>query len=380
MKIYIKKGTTNYKEKRLVNAIEKALTEKSESDPSFANGFKPATTFDELKEMHSKYCITDVEFTETKADAKPEEEFKTSDEKSNFDGQTKSTVEQADYSDFIDPFNREEPIVRGYVMDSGFKEDDGKPQAEEKTSFDEPKNHSESFQMPSEEDEKGNNDSGNTKNTTSDKKDKKDKPLKQESVNPSFDDMGAGRKKRSTKKLATMIVGAVCILAEKGCIWWTTKDITEDKLIQYELENTIDMQILLTLPNGQQQIVKNWFLQKLVDSKDLFKVGEQDRLDLIDNLVEVMLEKGIALTPTQELMANVGKTFLLDMGLKAYAFGAEISNVLSQLKQMTVAGVSGGTNESDYIPDAPDTFTENPAMETPQTEQASETGLAKIED
>jgi hypothetical protein len=153
--------------------------------------------------------------------------------------------------------------------------------------------------------------------------------------------MSNAKKRRSTKKLAQMIVQGACILAEKGCIWWTTKDITEDKLVQYELENTMDLQILLTLDEGQQITVREWFGSKVVQANTLFKVSDQDKEDLIDSLFEVLLEKGIAPTPMQELMINAVKTFVLDMGLKAFAMRMEIKSVLTQLVAM---------KEKDYTP------------------------------
>ena len=146
--------------------------------------------------------------------------------------------------------------------------------------------------------------------------------------------MDNAKKKRSTKRFATMIVEAVCLLAEKGCIWWTTKDITEDKLAEYEINGEMDLQILLTLEDNQQATVRSWFGQKVQEAQTLYSVSKEDKSDLIDSLYEVMLEKGIAPTPMQELMINAVKTFVIDMGVKAFMFNQQIKSVLTQLRQL----------------------------------------------
>ena len=51
-------------------------------------------------------------------------------------------------------------------------------------------------------------------------------------------------------------------------------------------------------------------------------------------MFEVLLEKGIAPTPMQELMINTAKVFLLDMGLKAFSMQQQIKSVLTQLISM----------------------------------------------
>jgi hypothetical protein len=356
-KIYVKRGATNYKEKRLIEAIQKAIVEKGGNVD-----FSPATNFEELKALHNELCIESADFVEVKNEngASTEEQHK------EFRTQSEKVIEKTETQSeqpFVDPFNEHEPIVRDYVTDNGFKEE-GSQQQEQKTTFDEPNSYKESFDMPTAEDEKGGKGASN-KN----KEDKKEK-VKAEPLNPKFDDMDNGKKKRSTKKFAKLIVDGVCLLAEKGCIWWTTKDITDDKLAQYELEDTMDLQILLTLDDNQQQPVAEWFRSKVKDAQTLFKVEPQDKQDLIDSLYEVMLEKGIAPTPMQELIINAVKTLILDMGLKAYQFGAQINNVLTQLKTMHQQDREiSGTNEEELVE-------ENPATAESNQEESVSTELA----
>jgi hypothetical protein len=332
MKIYVKKGATNYKEKKLIVEIENTLNKKSKTDSTILNSFKPATNWDELKDLHDKICGDFVEYEEV-----GEEETDIEKKHKEFKQGMAETMQPNDNPSVVDPFNDAEPIVRDYVLSEDFE---SKEQSDEplKKSFDEPTSFEESFELPSEDSEKS------TSKTQPKEKQSKDPKQPTEKVNPRFEDMSNAKKRRSTKKLAQMIVQGACILAEKGCIWWTTKDITEDKLVQYELENTMDLQILLTLDEGQQITVREWFGAKVVQANTLFKVSKEDKEDLIDSLFEVLLEKGIAPTPMQELMINAVKTFVLDMGLKAFAMRMEIKSVLNQLVTMKQNG--GETQQS----------------------------------
>lgn len=381
MKVYLKKGAPNYKEKRLIDAIKKAVTEKLEKDSSFT--FEPAKNFDELKTLHGELCIENTEYEEIKEE-KNEVESSTENTHEKFRDGIADTIDKSapeQKKAFIDPFNDAEPVVRGYVADNGFKES-GSENETKKTTFEEPNSFEESFQMPSSEDEKG-----DTKSTF-ESKTKKDN-TKPAPINPRFDDMDTGKKKRSTKKFARLIVEGVCLLAEKGCIWWTTKDITPEKLAEYQINDTMDLNLLLTLENNQKQPVIEWFKDRNIEAQTLFKINDTDKNDLIDSLYEVMLEKGVAPTPMQELIINAVKTLVLDMGLKAYQFGAQIKGVLSQLTEMheynkqmsSEQNVTSSTQNStpdaqsnddvhdDYTKGADDTDTDiNPA--TKELEQA----------
>jgi hypothetical protein len=343
-KVYHKRGATNYKEKKMVQALEKVLLNRFEKEPNLASTFQPAKNFDELKALHDKFCVEEAEFTEVlNSQNEPATNEVTTHEE--FIKGMQETIEPKEIEQtmnedlgFVDPFNDAEPIVRGYVLDDkkliGGGEQEGGDANSGSSDFAEPIDDASAFELPNGDDEKGtskrsaNNNSGGGNNNNKQEKEPK-KP-----INPSFDTMDNAKKKRSTKKFAKMIVEAVCILAEKGCIWWTTKDITEDKLAEYEMNGEMDLQILLTLEDNQQATVRQWFGQKVQDAQTLFAVSEEDRNDLIDSLYEVMLEKGIAPTPMQEVIINAVKVFVIDMGVKAFMFNQQIKGVLTQLREM----------------------------------------------
>lgn len=355
-KVYHKRGATNYKEKKMVSALEKELSSRFEKNPELASTFKPAKNFEDLKSLYEQYCIEDVSYTESESD----ENTKTTEQNhKEFVKGMEETVEKNEEpesfqsGDFLDPFNDANPIVRNYVMDDKkiTSEVEQENNTGTKTTFDEPTDDRMAFELPSSEDEKGNGKKGNQQ-----KQKTESKP-----INPSFNDMDNGKKKRSTKRFAKMIVEGTCLLAERGCIWWTTKDITEEKLSEYERNGEMDLRILLTLENNQQATVRQWLGQKVQEAQTLYKVSEEDKGDLVDSLYEVMLEKGIAPTPMQELIINSVKTFVIDMGLKAVMFNNQIKGVLNQLRQMRQEEI----NEQNSVLTEEDTgaVVENPAVQ-----------------
>ncbi len=333
-KVYLKKGNLNYKERKYISAIEKALSEKGLD----SSEFNPATNFGELETLYNKYCVQDVEFTEVGNDKTDDSTSKEGEHKSFRDGM-KDTVEKNNNSSaveddgFTDPFNQGEVIVRDYVGGGdGSMKDPNAEQQEVKTTFEEPTTFHESFEMP--KNDEGDKKSGGSSLAKKEGKDKKE--VKSEPVNPAFDDMSTAKKKKSPKQMARAIVEGVCKLAEFGSIWWVTKDITEDKVIEYEINDTIDVQILLSLDEKQQVTVKNWFAKQVKDANEILKIDEEDKNDLVDSLYEVMLEKGIAPTPMQELIINAVSTIVIGLGVKAFAMGQQINSVLSQLKALRV--------------------------------------------
>jgi hypothetical protein len=339
-KIYLKKGNLNYKERKLIQAIEKAIEEKGLN-------LRPANNFAELQGLYDTHVGEVVEFTEMPKDssgkkpASAEGNEGTSNEESHkaFRESAKESVQKpADSAivDVIDPFNSEEPLVRDYVLDGGFK-DPNDSQQPTKTVFEEPQSFDSSFKMPDDDDDKKSSGGGNKGGGGfggSDKKKSEPKNEKAPPLNPNFDDMSTAKKKKSTKKMAKAIVEGVCKLAEFGCVWWVTKDITADKVAQYEIEDTIDLQMLLSLDENQQVTVKDWFAIQVKNANDLLKITQPEKDELAESLYEVMLEKGIAPTPMQELIINAVSTIIIGLGVKAFAMQQQISGVLGQL--MTV--------------------------------------------
>lgn len=339
MKVYIKKGNTNYKEKKLVSKLQEALAKKIEQDPTFENSFKPATNFEELKQLHNQYCIDEVDFEDV-----PKEELENNHKefRDNLNPEPikEKPVKMAkqnnplddDYS-FIDPLNREEPIIRDYVVKDEFPNQESASQASGRTSFDEPMSFKESFEIPASD--FTNQDRNNLGNLGSDdnKGQGSSKKQKNPPVNPDFGDMQPSKQKKSTRKFAKYIVEAICTMSEKGFVWFANKDITEAKLTEYEVNGEMDLNILITLQEGQQATVKEFFLMQCMTAEQLSKISDEERKDLAEALAAVLDEKGVAPTPTQELIM-VGVGIFATKAIALFALKSSTNSLLSQLRAM----------------------------------------------
>ena len=318
MKVYNKRGNISLKEKAMVKELENYVQEQLSNDPNFV--IQPANNPSELEDLYKKYAIKEVKVEEI------EEAEEVTPEKPKEKPTSNDTGNKQ-----IDPFNREEPIIRDYVMGDDFAED-VIPNAE-KTTFDEPLSFDESFVIPEESDEP----------QPSGKKIKarqqREEPI-QESMNPEFDQMDSAKQRKRTKRFAKQIVELTTSLIEVGFVWFTSKDITEAKLMEYELNGEMDLTLLLDMPDGQRKSVRDFFVDQLGVIQQESKIDQDDKDDLIESLTEVFLEKGIAPTPTQELMLVVARV----VGVKAlsgYAIMQSNASILNQLRTMK-------KEESDY--------------------------------
>ena len=316
-KIYDKKGRFSFKENKLIDDIKSALQEKYSDNPEFLNNFIPAKNFDELQSLHREYCAEVVDYEEVPENKNQniEQEHKEFRDSLKETVQPNNDMEQD--SAFVDPFNQSNPLVRDYVMDDKF--DSNSNTEPKKTSFEEPTTFKDAFKMPDSD-------------TQSSKTDKKDKP-KEQPLNPSYNEQNNGRKKRTNKKFAKYIVEAVCMLAEKGFIWWTTKDITESKVAQYELNGEIDLSLLLTMPDGQQATVKEWFKSQEISAEHLSKFNQGEKDDLAEVLAELLDKKGVSPTIEQELaiiaLKMFGQKFMI-----AFEMRKGVNSVLEQLRAL----------------------------------------------
>jgi hypothetical protein len=318
MKVYNKRGNISLKEKAMVKELENYVQEQLNNDPNFV--IQPANNPSELEDLYKKYTIKDVEVEEV-VEAEEVAPEKTKEKPTSSDIGNKQ----------IDPFNREEPIIRDYVMGDDFAED-VIPNAE-KTTFDEPLSFDESFVIPEEGDEP--QPSGKKIKA----REQKEEPS-QEAMNPEFDQMDSAKQRKRTKRFAKQIVELTTSLIEVGFVWYTSKDITEAKLMEYELNGEMDLTLLLDMPDGQRKSVRDFFVDQLGVIQQESKIDQDDKDDLIETLTEVFLEKGIAPTPTQELMLVVARV----VGVKAlsgYAIMQSNASILNQLRGMK-------KEESDY--------------------------------
>ena len=325
----------NYKEKRLIQEIESALTNKMESNPNIENEIVPATNISELQKMHSKYVgVEEAEYIEVKNDSTNEKSQMIKKETEEIeDIQDFEVVEEKTSSNssstFIDPFNREEPIVRDYVLgDESMKKNVMSNEQKAQTVFEEPTSFDEAFLIPEDND---NNFDDSEKQPS--KKDKSSQPKQKESLNPNFEDMSSGKQKKSTEKFAKYIVEAVSVATEKGFVWFANKDINDSKLAEYEMSDGLDLSILVTLDTGQDVTVKQFFQSQCSQAESLSKWTPEQKEDLTNALAAVLLEKGIAPTPSQELIL-VAATIIGGQAMTLMTLKSQTNSLLEQLKNM----------------------------------------------
>lgn len=319
MKVYNKRGNTSLKEKAMVRELEKTFSAMQKENPDFS--FTPANNQAELEALYNQYAVSDAQFEEiqdvkeTEPTPEPKETSKTPEP---VDADADSGRKQ------IDPFNREEPIIRDYVMEGGFDEETI-PDAG-KTSFDEPISFDDSFTIPD-------SPTAGAQGRGGRQPEPEPEPQPQEPMNPNFNDMDSAKQRKKTKRFAKQIVNLTATLIEVGFVWYVSKDITEAKLAEYEINGEMDLSLLLDMPDGQKATVKEFFISQLGVINEESKIGEEDREDLTDALTEVMLEKGIAPTPTQELLLVVARVVGVKM-LSGFAISQSNKSILNQLRGM----------------------------------------------
>lgn len=327
IKVYNKRGKKNYKEVRLINELKAELEKRAKDDHTIVHNFKPADSFEELKKLHTEYLSRDADYEEVE-------------EKSNLDDMAKKQNidleidDMSDDSSFIDPFNRQEPTTYDYTNEGGFSKE-STPKNTGQTDFAEPTSFDEAFELPVDgvDDEPVENNGQQKQKDQKQQKEPKQKYVKEDPWNSSFDDMSSGNQKKSTKKFAKYIVEAVCALAEKGFVWYANKDINDAKLAEYELSNEMDLSILVTLENGQEATVKRFFQNQCIAAEQLSKFDDEEKKDMSEALSAVLLEKGVAPTPTQELLIVVGGV-LVKKGAMLLSLKAQTNSLLDQLRAM----------------------------------------------
>lgn len=319
-KIINKRGKPNWKEKKLLKELEPIIERKLLTDSNFASNFRPVNSYEDLQKLHSLYCTENAQIISEEPITKNttmqnDNETILSNEKEINLKETRTRLDDTETkSSFVDPFNEEEPIIRDYVLkgDEYSKQPINQVNNNNTTFFNEPTSFDDAFNIPDLDDDKsqvsssnnggGNNNSNNNNNST------KEAPKpKQQPVNPYFDDQSNQNKRKQTKRFAKYITGFVCFALEKGYVWFTTKDINEAKMIEYELKGDFDVSLMVTLDSETRVTAKEFFRKMCSDAIVASKISQDDQDELSDALADVLMEKGIAPTPMQTLLMVSGQ-------------------------------------------------------------------------
>jgi len=372
--IYTKKGKRSYKENRLLDKIKPIIQKELDANPALYGKFKPASNFQELQALHDLYASDTVEFEEIDNTKNMEKvKFETEEELDKTSGYDNDDDET---NDFVDPFNREEPIVRDYVTDGVSMEPGGGTTNSGQTEFEEPRTFDEAFELGEEDDQltdrtRSNQESGKQQQQQQQQR-RQSPPERSQPVNPDFDDMSSGKKRRSTKKFAKYIVETICMLSEKGFVWYANKDINESKLTEYELSGEMDLSLLVTLEDGQEVTVKQFFKVQCLQAEQLAVIDKEEKDDLAEALAEVLMEKGVGPTPTQELMLIALKIFG-GQAITLMTLKSQSNALLGQLRAMKTGEIQeeqGEYEREEYTPPPAPVYEQKTE---PQSSQKKET-------
>jgi hypothetical protein len=343
MKIYKKRGNKNYKERKMLAELEPILKKKFEQDPNFK--IVTATTPEELKTLYNKHVVSqidEVDYVEYDDSENIENETKSS--KENMSSKdtaeledevvTKSSKDTSESNNpFIDPLNRKEPIVRDYVFGDQSMSKNGNQPKDLRTEFAEPTDFDEAFVIPDDEEEDDNKSNKTSSKSTEKTQVKSSAKESKEPLNPHWDEMKGSVQKKKTKKFAKYIVEAVSTLQQKGFVYFANKDINEAKLNEYELEGVMDLSLLVSLEDGQEVTVKQFFQHQCTKAEQMSHLTREQKEDITESLTEVLMEKGAGPTPTQELLL-VTLTILGGQALTLMTLKSQTNSLLDQLRAM----------------------------------------------
>ena len=320
-KIINKRGKPNWKEKKLLKELEPIIERKLLTDSNFASNFRPVNSYEDLQKLHSLYCTETAQIISEEpiiknTNMQNDNETILSNEKEINLKETRTKLDETETkSSFVDPFNEEEPIIRDYVLkgDEYSKQPINQVNNNNTTFFNEPTSFDDAFNIPDLDDDKSqvsssNNGGGNNNSNNNNNNSTKEAPKpKQQPVNPYFDDQSNQNKRKQTKRFAKYITGFVCFALEKGYVWFTTKDINEAKMIEYELKGDFDVSLMVTLDSETRVTAKEFFRKMCSDAIVASKISQDDQDELSDALADVLMEKGIAPTPMQTLLMVSGQ-------------------------------------------------------------------------
>jgi len=299
---YKKKGNLNYRERTMLENIKKSI----QSNPELADKITPASDFEELQKLHNELTSEVVEITEEVAQG------------------NNTSMEKP----FIDPLNREEPNVRDYVMDDKF-DPFADFQKNNKSAYAEPKTYNQAFEFPSDEELRS-------------AKTESENNQKQRIFNPGNQAPSTvndnQKEKRKAKRFAKTIVDLVCGLLEVGFVWYATKDTNPNKLMEYELNNEMDLTALVELPGGVEATIKDYFLNQLGEIQVASKISDEKREGLTEDLTEVFLENNIQPNASINLAIS-GLSLLAEQGIKLNAIVTTNNQLLMQLRERKMNGV-----------------------------------------
>jgi hypothetical protein len=120
----------------------------------------------------------------------------------------------------------------------------------------------------------------------------------------------------------------------------------------------MNLSLLVTLEDGQEATVKQFFQGQTMRAEQLAKIDPEEKKDLAEVLAEVLLEKGIAPTSSQELIL-IGFKIFGAQAISLLSLKSQTNALLGQLREM-----NSGTAPMNYD----DIPSQEPTYEAPTQE------------
>lgn len=357
-KFYKKKGNLNWKERKIIAEIEDEILR----NPQKKSLIYDVSDFKQLEKLRVEVVSQETGVLDS---AGSDDSFQQDEKKEVTEPIKEETMSQDNQrpAKKFDPFNREEPIVRDYVMENQFEEEPIQKRNSNQP-FSEPQNFSEAFEIPTAESEEEDYHVG----TSSESNKKSNSGYSNSgSSHSSSDDSGDSAKARKrSKRFAKSVVNMVCTLAEVGFIWWTSKEINEAKLAEYELSGEYDLNQILEMDDQQQVTVKQFFLMQLGTIQEAAKIDDAERAELTDALTEVFIEENIQPSPKYDLVLTA-LTVFGKKGLVAYSIQQQQKAVLEQLRIKKETGYAPQASPQPAYTPPPATPPQRPSTPSPST-------------
>lgn len=372
IKSYVGKGAKHYSVKQREEKLNAKLNEIASKDENFEFTFTPATNKEQFDRLYTQYMSENADYEDIK-----ETKEKKSFNKDNIDDSNKKDSNfylddtlPSEQTYGLDEMATKNVNTRDYVLEDGMSKSDGKKYLDfdgnkiEKDFSNEPKDWDEAFKIP-EPDEKeifiDNDDNGFTSTTSGGRSSSSGfkggstnssskNTSNQRPMNPHSEDLSKGKQRRNAKRMATIAVDLLSKVSEITFVYFCNKNITHEKLIELQDEGLIDLDFLIELEQGQAQPIRIFFMNQRLQAEELAKLSQDDKDDIIEALTEVIMEKGIALTPLQQLGLTVAS-----IGVKQIISGYALSSMNKGILEYAMNHQAGIKSEQPEIAEIPKT-------------------------
>lgn len=139
-------------------------------------------------------------------------------------------------------------------------------------------------------------------------------------------DLSPAQKRKSAEKTADAMLGLYCKFVPAPFKQWAS--FKERKINELALKKEIDLEMEL---DGDMTI-KDYIDNTNKQVEAIFEVSEEQKNDIREPLIDVLLEQELALTPTQRLLMAVGG-HLTTLGISAYQLAQNNKMALETFKQ-----------------------------------------------